>query len=417
VTAPAASARAARFDVEAVRGDFPILGRRIRGKRLVYLDNAATSQKPRSVIEATERYYAEQNANIHRAVHYLSEHASALYEQAREKAAALLGIADARQIVFVRGATEAINLVAGSWGRANLLPGDEVLISAMEHHANIVPWQLICAERGAKLRVLPMDRRGELVLEAAEELIGPRTRMVAVTHVSNSLGTINPVREITRMAHAKGAVVLIDGAQALPHGPVDVEDLGCDFYAVSGHKMFGPTGAGILYGRAELLDAMPPYQGGGDMIRSVTFEKTTFAPIPGKFEAGTPDIAGVVGLGAAIDWMRTVPWDAVAVHEADLLAYAVEQICDVPGVTLVGTATHKAPVVSFVMEGVHAHDVGTIVDQEGVAVRTGHHCTQPVMDFFGVAATTRASFALYNTREDVDALARALRKVRELFGR
>jgi len=417
VTAPAASARAVRFDAEAVRRDFPILGRRIRGKRLVYLDNAATSQKPRSVIEATERYYAEQNANIHRAVHYLSEQASALYEQAREKAAALLGVADARQIVFVRGATEAINLVASSWGRTSLLPGDEVLISAMEHHANIVPWQLICAERGAKLRVLPMDRRGELELEAAAGLIGPRTRMVALTHVSNSLGTINPVREITRMAHAKGAVVLIDGAQALPHGPVDVEDLGCDFYAVSGHKMFGPTGAGILYGRAELLDAMPPYQGGGDMIRSVTFEKTTFAPIPGKFEAGTPDIAGVVGLGAAIDWMRTVPWDAVAVHEADLLAYAMEQICDVPGVTLVGTAAHKAPVVSFVMEGVHAHDIGTIVDQEGVAVRTGHHCTQPVMDFFGVAATTRASFALYNTREDVDALARALRKVRDVFGR
>ena len=416
MTAPAASARAARFDVEAVRRDFPILARRIRGKRLVYLDNAATSQKPRSVIEATERYYAEQNANIHRAVHYLSEQASALYEQAREKAAALLGVADARQIVFVRGATEAINLVASSWGRANLLPGDEVLISAMEHHANIVPWQLICTERGAKLRVLPMDRRGELVIEAAEGLIGPRTRMVAVTHVSNSLGTINPVREITRMAHAKGAVVLVDGAQALPQGPVDVEDLGCDFYAVSGHKMFGPTGAGILYGRAELLEAMPPYQGGGDMIRSVTFEKTTFAPVPAKFEAGTPDIAGVVGLGAAIDWMRTVPWDAVAAHEADLLAYAVEQICDVPGVTVVGTAAHKAPVLSFVMEGVHAHDIGTIVDQEGVAVRTGHHCTQPVMEFFGVAATTRASFALYNTREDVDALARALRKVREVFG-
>ena len=416
MTAPAASARAARFDVEAVRRDFPILARRIRGKPLVYLDNAATSQKPRSVIEATERYYAEQNANIHRAVHYLSEQASALYEQAREKVAALLGVADARQIVFVRGATEAINLVASSWGRANLLPGDEVLISAMEHHANIVPWQLICTERGAKLRVLPMDRRGELVIEAAEGLIGPRTRMVAVTHVSNSLGTINPVREITRMAHAKGAVVLVDGAQALPHGPVDVEDLGCDFYAVSGHKMFGPTGAGILYGRAELLEAMPPYQGGGDMIRSVTFEKTTFAPVPAKFEAGTPDIAGVVGLGAAIDWMRTVPWDAVAAHEADLLAYAVEQICDVPGVTVVGTAAHKAPVLSFVMEGVHAHDIGTIVDQEGVAVRTGHHCTQPVMEFFGVAATTRASFALYNTREDVDALARALRKVREVFG-
>ena len=411
----ATAVAAARFDVEAARRDFPILARRIRGKRLVYLDNAATSQKPRSVIEATERYYAEQNANIHRAVHYLSEQASALYEQSRDKAAALLGVADARQIVFVRGATEGINLVASSWGRSRLLPGDEVVVSAMEHHANIVPWQLICEERGAKLRVIPMDRRGELRLEEAARLIGPRTRMVSLVHVSNSLGTVNPVREITAMARAQGACILLDGAQALPHGPVDVQGLGCDFYVASGHKMFGPTGAGILYGRSELLEAMPPYQGGGDMIRSVTFEKTTFAPVPGKFEAGTPDIAGVVGLGAAIDYVRALPWDAVARHEADLLAYTVEQICDISGVTLIGTAAVKAPVVSFVMEGVHAHDVGTIVDQEGVAVRTGHHCTQPVMDFFGVSATTRASLALYNTREDVDALVAALRKVREVF--
>jgi cysteine desulfurase/selenocysteine lyase len=318
--------------------------------------------------------------------------------------------------VFVRGATEGINLVASSWGRTNLFPGDEVLVTAMEHHANIVPWQLTCGERGARLRVIPMDRRGELILEEAERLVGPRTRMVALTQVSNSLGTVNPVREIIAMARAAGAVVLVDGAQALPHGPVDVDALGCDFYVASGHKMFGPTGAGILYGRAELLETMPPYQGGGDMIRSVSFERTTFAPIPGKFEAGTPDIAGVVGLGAAIDYVRGLPWEAVAAHEADLLAYATDQICDVPGVTLIGMAGRKAPVVSFVMDGVHAHDIGTIVDQEGVAVRTGHHCAQPVMDFFGVNATTRASFALYNTREEVDALATALRKVRRMFG-
>ena len=411
-----APAAAVRFDVDAVRRDFPILARRIRGKPLVYLDNAATSQKPRAVIEATERYYTEQNANIHRAVHFLSEQASALYEGAREKVAGYLGVADARQLVFVRGATEGINLVASSWGRTHLLPGDEVVVSAMEHHANIVPWQLICAERGAKLRVIPMDRRGELLLEDAQRLIGPRTRMVALTQVSNSLGTINPVEDIIAMAHARGALVLVDGAQAAPHGPVRVDELGCDFYAVSGHKMFGPTGVGVLFGRAELLDAMPPYQGGGDMIRSVSFAKTTFAPIPGKFEAGTPDIAGVVGLGAAVDYLRALNWEAVAAHEAELLAAATEQICDIPGVTPIGTAAHKAPVLSFVMDGVHAHDIGTIVDQEGVAVRTGHHCTQPVMEFFGVSATTRASFALYNTMGDVDALLAAVRKVRAVFG-
>jgi cysteine desulfurase/selenocysteine lyase len=315
----------------------------------------------------------------------------------------------------VRGATEGINLVASSWGRANLFPGDEVVLTAMEHHANIVPWQLICEERGARLRVIPMNARGELLLDEADRLLGPRVRLLAFTHISNSLGTINPVTALTALARERGIATLVDGAQAAAHLPVDVQALGCDFYTLSGHKMFGPTGVGILWGRAALLEALPPYQGGGDMIRSVTFERTTFAPIPAKFEAGTPNIAGVVGLGAAFAYLAALPWDAVAAHEADLLAYATEQICDVPGVRLVGTAAHKACVVSFVMDGVHAHDVGTIVDQEGVAVRTGHHCTQPVMDFFGVPATTRASFAFYNTRADVDALVAALRRVREVF--
>ncbi len=406
---------ASGFDVARARADFPILATKVRGRPLVYLDNAATSQKPRQVIEATSRYYAEQNANIHRGVYWLSEHTSAAYEEVRAKAARFLGAADPKEIVFVRGATEAINLVASSWGRANLHAGDEVLITAMEHHSNIVPWQLICDEKGARLVVIPMDRQGELLLDEAKRLIGPRTRIIALAHVSNSLGTINPVREIVELA--RGIPVLVDGAQAAPHLRVDVRDLGCAFYAVSGHKMFGPTGIGVLYGKAGLLEAMPPYQGGGDMIRSVTFAKTTYAPIPAKFEAGTPNIAGTIGLGAAIDYLAALPWDEVAAHEHDLLEYAVEQLCDVPGLALVGTAKHKAAVVSFTLEGVHPHDVGTIVDREGVAVRTGHHCTQPVMDFFGIPATTRASFAFYNTRADADALAAAVRKVRGIFPR
>jgi len=406
----------ARFDAARVRRDFPILGTRVRGRPLVYLDNAATSQKPLAVIEATDRYYREQNANIHRAVHFLSEQASHLYEGARAKVATYLGVADARRVIFVRGATEAINLVASSWGRMSVGAGDEVLVTAMEHHANIVPWQLVCEEKGARLVVIPMDRTGTLLLGEAERLFSPRTRILAFPQVSNSLGTINPAAELIAMAHARGVPVLVDGAQAVPHGRVDVDALDADFYAISGHKMFGPTGVGVLVGRADLLEAMPPYQGGGDMIHSVSFAKTTYAPIPGKFEAGTPDIAGVVGLGAAVDYLAALDWDAVAAHEADLLADTVEQICDVPGVTLIGTAAHKAAVVSFVMDGVHAHDIGTIVDQEGIAVRTGHHCTQPVMDFFGVPATTRASFALYNTREDIAALAAALHKVRKVFG-
>jgi cysteine desulfurase/selenocysteine lyase len=405
----------AGFDVERYRADFPILRTMARGKPLVFVDNAATSQKPQSVIDATSRYYAVQNANIHRGVYELSENATAMYEGVREKAAAWLGVKDAREIIFVRSTTEGINLVASSWARKHVRSGDEVLISAMEHHSNIVPWQMVCEERGAKLRVIPMNRRGELLMDEAARLLTGKTKILALAHVSNSLGTINPVKELTRLAHAKGVPVLLDGAQAAPHMPVNIADLGCDFYTVSGHKVFGPTGIGILWGKADLLEAMPPYQGGGDMIRSVTFEKTTYAPIPAKFEAGTPNIAGVAGFGAAIDYMQALPWDQVAAHEQDLLVYAVEQLCDIPGLSLVGTAHHKASVVSFVLEGVHPHDVGTIVDQEGVAVRTGHHCTQPVMEFMGVPATTRASFAFYNNRADVDALAAAVRKVRTVF--
>jgi cysteine desulfurase/selenocysteine lyase len=410
------AAPATGLDVERIRADFPILRTSAHGKPLVYVDNAATSQKPRQVIDATVRYYAEQNANIHRGVYLLSEQATAMYEGVRERAARFLNAREAREIIFVRGTTEAINLVASSYGRGNFGPGDEVLITAMEHHSNIVPWQLICEERGATLRVIPMNRQGELLMDEAAKLITAHTKLVALVHVSNSLGTINPVKEIVALAHAKGVPVLLDGAQAVPHGPVDVQAIGCDFYTVSGHKMFGPTGIGLLYGRAALLEAMPPYQGGGDMIRTVTFEKTSYAPIPAKFEAGTPNIAGVAGLGAAIDYLAALPWHAVAAHERDLLGYALEQLCDVPGLTVVGTARHKASVVSFTLDGIHPHDVGTIVDQEGVAVRTGHHCTQPVMDFFGIPATTRASFAFYNTRADVDALVAAVRRAREVLG-
>jgi len=403
------------FDVEQVRRDFPLLQTTVRGKPLVYLDNAATSQKPRSVIARTEQYYATENANVHRGVYELSERATAAYEDAREKARGFLNAASAREIVFVRGTTEAINLVASSYGRKELQAGDEVLVTAMEHHSNIVPWQLIGAERGAVLRVAPMNRRGELLMDDFARLLSPRTRLVAVAHVSNSLGTINPIAEIVRLAHAKGAAVLVDGAQAAPHGPIDVRALGVDFYTVSGHKMFGPTGIGLLYGTTEWLEALPPYQGGGDMIKTVTFAKTTYAEPPAKFEAGTPNIAGAVGLGAAIDYLRGLDWEAVQAHERDLLTYATERLGALPEVELVGTAAHKASVVSFTVRGVHAHDVGTIVDQEGVAIRTGHHCTQPVMDFFGVPATARASFAFYNTRADVDALVSAVQKVTRVF--
>jgi cysteine desulfurase/selenocysteine lyase len=406
----------AALDVERIRADFPILARKIGGKPLVYLDNAATAQKPRAVIEAIERYYREQNANIHRAVYRLSEEATQEYESVRARVARFLNAAEAREIVFVRGTTEAINLVAHSFVRPRLRPGDEVLITAMEHHSNIVPWQIVCEERGARLRVAPMNRSGELLVEEFEKLLSERTKIASLVHVSNSLGTVNPVKELVALARSRGVPVLVDGAQAAPHYPVDVRDLGCDFYALSGHKLFGPTGIGVLYGRAELLEQMPPYQGGGDMILSVSFARTIYAPIPAKFEAGTPHIAGVVGLGAAIDYLASLDRAQIAAHEADLLAYATERLSELPGLRILGTAAHKAAVISFVLEGIHPHDVGTIVDQEGVAIRTGHHCTQPVMEFFGVPATARASFALYNTREEVDALVRALLKVREVFG-
>ena len=408
--------RAPSLDVETLRAEFPILRQQVNGRPLVYLDNAATSQKPRQVIDSVRRYYEETNANVHRAVHTLSERATVAYEGARVKVQRFLNAADSREIVFVRGTTEGINLVARTLGRARLHHGDEVLISAMEHHSNIVPWQMACEERGATLRVIPMSTEGDLLMDRYRDLLNERTRVVAVVHVSNSLGTVNPVAQLIREAKSRGIPVLVDGAQAVPHFPVDVQALGCDFYAISGHKMFGPTGIGALYGRAELLEELPPFQGGGDMIRTVTFERTTYAALPHKFEAGTPNIAGAVGLGAAIDYLAGLDWDLVRDHEREVLAYAVERIGAAPGVRLIGRPAHRAGVVAFVMDGAHAHDVGTIVDRAGVAIRTGHHCTQPVMDFFGVPATARASFALYNTREDVDALVAALGDVRRVFG-
>jgi len=405
------------FDVGRVRADFPLLQQTIAdGRPLVYLDNAATTQKPRQVIDAISRFYSEDNANIHRGVYDLCERATRLYEGARFTAQRFLGAADAREIVFVRGTTEAVNLVAYSFCRPRLHPGDEVVVSAMEHHSNIVPWQLVCEERGARLRVVPMNGRGELVLEALPDLLGPRTRMLAVTHVSNALGTVNPVKEIVALARTRGVPVLVDGAQALPHLRVDVQDIGCDFYAVSGHKVFGPTGVGVLYGRLPHLEAMPPYQGGGDMIRSVSFEKTTFAAPPARFEAGTPNIAGAVGFAAALEYLDALDWDAVTVHEAELLAHATQALSAIPGVRIIGTAAEKVAVVSFVLEGAHAHDVGTIADEDGVALRTGHHCAQPAMDFLGVPATARASFAFYNTHAEVEALAAAVSRVREVLG-
>ena len=409
------SVTAGALGVARIRSDFPILASRVRGRPLVYLDNAATSQKPRQVLDAMRDYYEHDNANVHRGVHYLSERATARFEDAREKARVFLGARESREVIFVRGATEGINLVAATFGRRVVQGGDTVLVSAMEHHSNIVPWQMLCEERGATLGVIPMTVAGELRLDEFDRLLTGRVKLVALAHVSNSLGTINPVREMIARAHARGIPVLLDGAQAAPHMPIDVQALDCDFYAVSAHKMFGPTGIGLLYGKAALLESMPPYQGGGDMIRSVTFERTTYAPIPAKFEAGTPHIAGVVGLAAAIDYLRTLDWALVAAHEAELSAAASEGLAGIAGVRLVGTADHKASVVSFVVDGVHAHDVGTIVDQEGVAIRTGHHCTQPVMDFLGLPATARASFAFYNSLDDVDALLRAVHAVKKVF--
>jgi cysteine desulfurase/selenocysteine lyase len=403
------------LDVDRVRKDFPILDQEISGRPLVFLDSAASAQKPRAVIEAVSRLYERDYANVHRGVYTLSERATRAYEGAREKVRGFLGAADVREIVFTRGTTEAINLVASSFGRRQVGPGDEVLITHLEHHSNIVPWQLLCEERGAVLRVAPVDDRGQLRLDEFEKLLSPRTKIVAVLHVSNTLGTILPVRNIVRLAHARGVPVLLDGAQAVPHMPVDVRDLDCDFYCFSGHKLFGPSGIGVLYGKASLLEEMPPYQGGGDMILSVTFEKTVFNEIPHKFEAGTPNIAGAVGLGAAIDWLDGIAFEDVAAHEHDLLVYATERLSAVPGLRIIGTAEQKASVISFVLDDAHPHDVGTILDREGVAVRTGHHCTQPLMERFDVPATARASFALYNTRADVDRLVAGLEKVREVF--
>jgi cysteine desulfurase / selenocysteine lyase len=403
------------FDVERVRADFPILQQKVHGKPLVYLDNAATSQKPRAVIDAIVRYYEGTNANIHRGVHYLSETATADYEAARQIAQRFINAPHAHEVIFVRGTTEGINLVAQTFGRARVQSGDEVLITAMEHHSNIVPWQILCGEKGAKLRIAPINDQGELLVEEFERLLGPRTRLAAVTHVSNALGTINPLKRMIELAHAHGVPVLVDGAQAVPHMQVDVQALDCDFYTFSGHKVYGPTGIGVLHGKSALLDAMPPYQGGGDMISSVTFEKTSYNKLPYKFEAGTPDIAGVIGLGAALTYVNGLGIGNIGAHEHDLLVYATDAVSSIPGVRVIGTAKEKAGVVSFVIDGVHPHDIGTILDQEGIAIRTGHHCSQPLMERFGIPATARASFAAYNTRKEVDALVRGIGKVREVF--
>jgi cysteine desulfurase/selenocysteine lyase len=410
---PAHAARA--LDLAKIRADFPILAQQVNGKNLVYLDNAATSQKPRAVIDAIVRYYEQDNANIHRGVHTLSVRATEAHDAARKTVQRFINAGSTREIVFVRGATEAINLAAQSYGRAHIGAGDEVLITAMEHHSNIVPWQILCEEKGAHLRVAPIDDRGQLRMDEFAKLIGPRTRIVAVTHVSNALGTVNPLREMIELAHERGVPVLVDGAQAVPHFAVDVQALDCDFYAFSGHKVYGPTGIGVLYGKAALFNAMPPYQGGGDMIRSVTFEKTTYNDLPYKFEAGTPDIAGAIALGAALDYLGELGMDNIAAHERELLAYATDAVGSLPGVRLIGTAEERAGVVSFMLDGVHPHDLGTILDRDGIAIRTGHHCAQPVMERFGIPATARASFAVYNTKEEVDALVEGIRTAHEVF--
>jgi cysteine desulfurase / selenocysteine lyase len=403
------------FDVKKVRADFPVLQQEVHGHPLVYLDSAATAQKPYVVIDAIRRFYEVDCANIHRGVHELSQRSTVAYEGARGKARRFLNARTDSSVIFVRGATEGINLVSSTWGRKNVRAGNEIIVSALEHHSNIVPWQILCEEKGAILRVIPMNDRGELILEEYEKLLSPRTRMVAVSHVSNALGTINPVQEIVAMAHRAGALTLVDGAQASPHTKVDVQALDADFYVLSGHKVFGPTGVGILYGKPELLNAMPPYQAGGDMILTVTFEKTTYNELPYKFEAGTPNIAGGIGLGAAFDYIDRIGLDNIAAHEHELLIHGTEVLSRIPGLRLIGTARDKGAVLSFVMEGVHPHDIGTLLDQMGIAVRTGHHCAQPVMDRFRIPATTRASLAFYNTTEELDALAAGLHKVKEMF--
>lgn len=403
------------LDVETLRGDFPILARRIRGKPLVYLDNGATAQKPRVVLETLDHYYRTYNANIHRGVHTLSAEATAAYEGARDRIRKFINARANAEVVFVRGATEAINLVATCLGWSGVQRGDEIIISAMEHHSNIVPWQLLCERSGAVLRVIPINEAGELILEAYAKLLTDRTRLVAVTHISNALGTVNPVKQIIEMAHARGALALIDGAQAVPHAAVDVQALDCDFYAFSGHKLFGPTGIGVLYGRQAVLEKFPPYQGGGDMIKMVSFEKTIYNDLPYRFEAGTPDIAGVIGLGAAVDYVTAVGLDRIAAHERELLDYATDAAHRIPGLRIIGTAREKAGILSFVMEGIHPHDLGTILDHDGVAIRTGHHCAMPVMEFYKVPATARASLAFYNNRADIDALIKAIAHARQVF--
>ena len=416
IPATARESLARAFDVRRIREDFPILKEKVHGKPLVYLDNAATSQKPEKVIEAIRRFYVHDCANIHRGVHLLSERATLAYEDARRRTQRFLNASDQREIVFVRGATEGINLVAQTYGRQHLKAGDEVLITGMEHHSNIVPWQMLCEEKGGFLRVVPINDRGELMLEEFPKLLNDRTRLVAVAHVSNALGTINPVRQIVEMAHARGVPVLVDGAQAVPHMKVDVQELDCDFYTFSSHKVFGPTGIGALYGKLDLLEAMPPFQGGGDMIASVTFEKTIYNVVPYKFEAGTPNIADVYGLDAALAYVNRIGLANIASYEHALLSYATEAIQQIPGVQIIGTAREKAGVISFVLDGIHAHDVGTILDHEGIAVRTGHHCAQPVMDRFGVPATVRASLAFYNTKWEINSLAAGIQRVKAVLG-
>ena len=405
----------ANWDVEKVRKDFPILAQTVNGKPLRYLDNAASSQVPNLVIERGAKYLREEHSNIHRGVHYLSQHATTAYEAAREKVKRFINAPDVKECIFVRGCTEGVNLVASSYGRKFINEGDEIIISAMEHHANIIPWQVIAEERGAKIRVIPMNERGELIIEEYENMLNERTKIVAVSHVSNSLGTVNPIKEMIQTAHKFGVPVFVDGAQSVPHFPVDVQDLDADFFTFSGHKMFAPTGSGVVYGKREWWEKMPPYQTGGGMIRTVSFEKTTFAPIPEKFEAGTPAIAANIGLGAAIDYLNSIDFAAAARYEHELLEYATEKLSAIEGVRIIGTAREKASVLSFTIENVHPHDIGTILDQSGIAIRAGHHCAQPVMQFFDVPATARASFAFYNTREEVDVLADAVQKVIEVF--
>ncbi|MBI2336240.1 MAG: cysteine desulfurase [Deltaproteobacteria bacterium] len=404
-----------RLEPKILRQDFPILQQQFKGNRLVYLDNAATTQKPKIVIDTLQQYYAEDNANIHRGVHYLSERATEKYEQARKKVQQFIGAQEAQEIIFVRGTTEAINLVAQTFGRKNIKSGDEIILSTLEHHSNIVPWQILAQSLGAHLRVLPITDDGELALEQLPKLINSKTRLLTIGHVSNALGTVNPVHEIIKTAHAHGVPVLIDGAQSIPHLKINVQTLDCDFFAFSGHKLFGPTGIGVLYGKKSFLETMPPYQGGGDMIREVTFEKTTYNTLPYKFEAGTPNIAGTIGLGAALDYLNSLDWNAVQIYEKELLAYATHALQEVPGLKIIGQAKEKVGVISFILKDIHPHDIGTILDQSGIAIRTGHHCTMPLMLRLGLPATARASFAFYNTREEVDQLVKGIYRVKKLF--